>query len=89
MRFTDVYSVDMGGGKSSCVILEDLSPILTCTHYGTPVVTYQVEEDEIHSVGTSPSRLKGEDRRERCLPILVCTNGDGGEQCAVGNTDKG
>lgn len=78
MKFTDVYSVDMGGGKSSCVVLEDLSPILTCTHYGTPVVTYQVEEDEIHSVRTSPSRLKGEDSRGRHMSESVCTNGNGG-----------
>lgn len=37
-------SVDMGGGKSSCVILENLSPTLTCTHYGEPVVCYEAAD---------------------------------------------
>ena len=35
-----VLSVDMGGGKSACVIHENLSPTLTCTHYGEPAVAY-------------------------------------------------
>lgn len=35
------YSIDMGGGKSSCVILDNKSPTLTCTHYGEPAVVYQ------------------------------------------------
>lgn len=39
------YSIDMGGGKSSCVILEDKSPTLTCTHYGEPAVMYQKENE--------------------------------------------
>ena len=43
MKFTDVYSVDMGGGKSSCVVLDNKSPTLTCTHYGEPAVMYQRE----------------------------------------------
>ena len=29
---------DMGGGKSSSVISEEMSPTLTCTHYGAPVI---------------------------------------------------
>ena len=53
MRFTMVYSVDMGGGKSSCVVLDNQSPTLTCTHYGEPAVVYQKDdEDEIHSIRT-------------------------------------
>ena len=36
--------MDMGGGKSSCVILENLSPTLTCTHYGEPVVCYEAAD---------------------------------------------
>ena len=36
-----VISVDMGGGKSSSVFYEDVSPTLTCTHYGEPVVCYE------------------------------------------------
>ena len=40
-----VISIDQGGGKSSCVILENVSPTLTCTHYGEPVVCYERNED--------------------------------------------
>lgn len=35
------YSVDMGGGKSACMVDENKSPTLTCTHYGEPAVAYQ------------------------------------------------
>lgn len=34
------YSIDMGG-KSQCIILKDMSPTLTCTHYGEPAVCYE------------------------------------------------
>jgi DNA (cytosine-5)-methyltransferase 1 len=33
-----VYSVDQGGGKSSVDVREGLSPTLTCTHDGAPVI---------------------------------------------------
>lgn len=39
-----VISIDMGGGKSQCIIITDLSPTLTCTHYGEPVVCYEDNE---------------------------------------------
>ena len=39
-----VYSVDMGGGKSQCIVIKDKSPTLTCTHYGEPVVCYEQED---------------------------------------------
>lgn len=35
-----VMSVDMGGGKSVCVSHEEVSPTLSCTHYGAPAVAY-------------------------------------------------
>ncbi len=35
------YSIDQGGGKSACVILADVSPTLTTTHYGAPAVCYE------------------------------------------------
>ena len=38
-----VFAIDMGGGKSSCLVLEDVSPTLTTTHYGEPVI-FQTEE---------------------------------------------
>lgn len=61
---TEVYSVDMGGGKSSCVITKDLSPALTCTHYGEPAVVYQRNSrDETHKFGIPSKRLKGEDSK--------------------------
>ena len=45
-----VLSVDMGGGKSACVIHENLSPTLTCTHYGEPAVAYLANGEQV--VGT-------------------------------------
>ena len=36
-----IYSVDQGGGKSSCNITEEQAPTLTCTHGGEPVVCYR------------------------------------------------
>lgn len=41
MEEKKVFSIDMGGGKSSSVILQDISPTLTCTHYGEPAVYYE------------------------------------------------
>ena len=38
-----VYTVDQGGGKSSCSILEEKSPTLTCTHGGEPAVVYALD----------------------------------------------
>lgn len=46
-----VLCVDMGGGKSSSVIMEDLAPTLACTHYGEPVVFYESDENDIRSNG--------------------------------------
>ena len=40
-----VITIDMGGGKSACVILENISPTPTCTHYGEPVVVYEKDTD--------------------------------------------
>ena len=39
-----VISIDMGGGKSNCVIGENISPTLTTTHYGEPVVAYETDK---------------------------------------------
>ena len=36
--FQPVYSVDQGGGKSSCDVREGTSPTLTTTHDGAPVI---------------------------------------------------
>ena len=40
-----VIAIDMGWGKSSSVWHEDVSPTLTTTHYGEPVV-YEQEDDD-------------------------------------------
>lgn len=45
IRKNDVFSVDMGGGKTQCMVLQNISPTLTCTHYGEPVVCYEQAED--------------------------------------------
>ena len=33
-----IYCVDEGGGKSACNVTENVSPTLTCTHRGEPVI---------------------------------------------------
>lgn len=38
------FTVDMGGGKSQVLILNDCSPTLTTTHDGAPAVCYEVED---------------------------------------------
>lgn len=40
-----VYSVDMGDGKSNCVISENIVPTLAATHYGEPVGAYEKESN--------------------------------------------
>ena len=39
----DVYTVDMGAGKSSCDVLDNKSPTLATTHYGEPAVCYGLD----------------------------------------------
>ena len=39
------YSVDQGGGKSSCIVTEEQAPTLTCTHDGAPAVCYGINGD--------------------------------------------
>jgi DNA (cytosine-5)-methyltransferase 1 len=51
-----VVCVDQGGGKSSCNVTEELSPTLTCTHGGEPVVA-------LEGNGTRPSH-KGDGYKE-------------------------
>lgn len=55
------YAVDMGGGKSSCNVTENVSPTLTCTHYGEPVTLYLVPCDIIlrRLTPTECARLQG------------------------------
>ena len=45
----EIYTVDMGGGKSSCVVLQDIAPTLTTTHYGEPAIIYETERNNKQS----------------------------------------
>ena len=70
-----VFSIDMGGGKSSVAISEDIAPTLCTTHYGEPAVVYS-------AVGFEPGILKREsgeqDSRvsEEVSPTLRANMGD-------------
>lgn len=52
-----VYSVDQGGGKSSCSIQEEKAPTLTCTHGGEPAVVYDYTVRRL--TPTECARLQG------------------------------
>lgn len=63
---SSVIAVDQGGGKSGANFYHNLSPTLTCTHGGEPVVAYSVENhpadsrvdiDESGKVQTLTSRM--------------------------------
>ena len=41
-----IVALDMGGGKSNCVVSKNISPTLATTHYGEPVVAYEYERSE-------------------------------------------
>lgn len=84
-----VMSVDMGGGKSVCVSHEEVSPTLTCTHYGAPAVAYLVNGEKV--VGTlSASQgdkmfLGNQEAFSGAYHIVECTI-DKNEQCfCIGN----
>ena len=40
----DVVAIDMGGGKSSSNISKNISPTITCTHGGEPIIGAQKKE---------------------------------------------
>lgn len=57
----NVYSVDMGGGKSSANYYEGIAPTLTCTHGGEPAIAssqfVQVERERESLTGTVGSYM--------------------------------
>lgn len=55
-----IFTIDMGGGKSSVMVYEDVSPTLTTTHYGEPAVCLDEEIVAIEGNGTRPSHLGGD-----------------------------
>lgn len=65
-----VYCVDMGGGKSTCLVLENLSPTLTTTHYGEPIVFY--EENEVETVKNTSDLV----RKKTSTLLLNSSGGD-------------
>lgn len=75
-----IYSVDMGGGKSSCVVLENLSPTLTCTHYGEPAIAYETDFNR-----ASSERFQGDDNGS--LPDTESEDGNRRRKRASGGND--
>ena len=47
------YSVDQGGGKSACNVMEGQAPTLTCTHGGEPAVCYGINGDTAGTLDSS------------------------------------
>ena len=50
-RHAVVYSIDQGGGKSSCCVTEGTAPTLTATHDGSPAVAYGFDPGASRDVG--------------------------------------
>jgi DNA (cytosine-5)-methyltransferase 1 len=48
-----IYAVDQGGGKSQANVSEELSPTLTCTHGGEPVVAFSFDALSSNSMKSS------------------------------------
>lgn len=74
-----VHCVDMGGGKSSVDVLENMSPTLTTTHYGAPVVgmnenpeIYQDKTVALEGNGSRPSH-KGDGYAESDVSYTLNT----------------
>lgn len=41
--YSECYSIDQGGGKSSCSVTVGKAPTLTCTHGGEPAIAYSIQ----------------------------------------------
>ena len=75
------YSIDQGGGKSACNVLEEQSPTLTTTHDGAPAV-YNISPYESNAMKSSnPHSGIYEARTSRTLDL----NG-GNPNCNQGGT---
>lgn len=49
-----VIAIDMGGGKTTCAISEDIAPTLSCTHGGAPAILrddYSDHDEHISGCG--------------------------------------
>ena len=81
VQATKTYSIDQGGGKSSCSILEEQSPTLTTTHDGAPAV-YNISSYESNAMKSdNPHSGIYEARASRTLDL----NG-GNPNCNQGGT---
>lgn len=77
------YGIEPGAAQrlnTESRVHKELSPTLRANagDNQASVAVCKGTEDEIHSVGTSPSRLKGEDSRGWHMSESVCTDGNGG-----------
>ena len=74
-----VVCVDQGGGKSNCSVSDNMSPPLTCTHGGEPVVAFS----DIHAAlsandgpkGPSSQMLASPEENFVCETIAIEGNG--------------
>lgn len=81
VTIVQTYSIDQGGGKSACNVLEEQSPTLTTTHDGAPVV-YNISPYESNTMKSSnPHSGIYEARTSRTLDL----NG-GNPNCNQGGT---
>ena len=85
-----IYCVDEGGGKSACNITENVSPTLTCTHRGEPVicdsVPYTTQIRKCIAFEPGLAKRDGSENRfvENCSPTIRANMGD--NQTAVAYT---
>lgn len=97
------YAVDMGGGKSSCMIHDNQSPTLTCTHYGAPAVGYAMQAFGKYKESDTASAMKARDYKDAtdlvCWPVgsfypqmkveSNCFRDDGISNCLINGTNPG
>lgn len=60
----DVVAIDMGGGKSSSNISKNISPTITCTHGGEPIIGAQ--KKEIKKIGKEIMKTE----ENNCLDVV-------------------
>ena len=85
-----IYCVDEGGGKSYCNVTENVSPTLTCTHRGEPVicdsVPYTTQIRKCIAFEPGLAKRDGAENRfvENCTPTIRANMGDNQTAVAYG-----
>lgn len=85
-----IHCVDEGGGKSACNITENVSPTLTCTHRGEPVicdsVPYTTQIRKCIAFEPGLAKRDGSENRfvENCTPTIRANMGDNQTAVAYG-----